>query len=120
MLTSILTSMLSRRPRGWGLTRIRRSRRMSLKASLRRCTGGLLAWQGVVGKHQIKIDRELRHVAHEEVDCRAAFQREGVVNEHERRDARQQPGAVEIDLVHGFNTRSSSPERDTPSVLKRD
>ena len=42
-----------------------------------------------------------------------ALERERVIDEHERRDARQQPCAVEIDLVHGFSTRSPSPERDT-------
>ena len=73
----------------------------------------LLARQRVVGKHQIEIDRQPRHVAHEQIDRRAALERERVVDEHQRRHARQQPRAVEIDLVHGFSTRSPSAERDT-------
>jgi hypothetical protein len=41
------------------------------------------------------------------------LKRERVVDEQERRDFRQQSRAVEIDLVHGFNTESPSAERDT-------
>ena len=48
-----------------------------------------LARQCVVGKHQIEVNREPRHVAHEQVDRRAALERERIVDEHERRDARQ-------------------------------
>jgi hypothetical protein len=48
-----------------------------------------LAWQRVVGKHQVEIHGESWHVAHEEVDGRAALEREGVVEEHERRNPRQ-------------------------------
>jgi transposase len=43
----------------------------------------------------------------------AAFECERIVDEDERRDSRQQSRAVEIDLVHGFNTKSPSAERDT-------
>jgi hypothetical protein len=67
--------------------------------------------QSVVGKHQVEIDREPRHLAHEEVD-RGALQRKRVVDKDERCHARQQSCAVEVDLVHGFNTKSPSGERD--------
>jgi len=30
-----------------------------------------------------------------------------------RRNPRQQPRAVEVELIHGFSTNSPSPERDT-------
>lgn len=36
-----------------------------------------------------------------------------VVDKHERRNARQRSCAVEVDLVHGFNTKSPSAERGT-------
>lgn len=73
---------------------------MSLEALLLQACGGLanglvdtperlLARQRVVRKYQIKIDREPRHVAHEQVDRRAALERERIVDEHERSDARQ-------------------------------
>jgi hypothetical protein len=63
---------------------------------------------------RVEVDREPRHVEHEEIDRRAALERQRVVvDEHERRDARQQPGAVEIDLVYDFSTGSPSSERDT-------
>ena len=58
-----------------GLAGIHRSRRMGLEALLLGARNGLadglvdapqrlFAPQGVVGKHQIEIDREPRHVAH--------------------------------------------------------
>lgn len=55
-------------------------------------------------------------VAHEQVDRRAALECERIVDEHQRRHARQQPRAVEVDLVHGFSTRSPSAERDTQAL----
>lgn len=70
-----------------------------------------------VGKRQIEIDRKVRHVAHEEIDRGATLQRERIVDKHQRRNARQQSYAVEVDLVHGFNTRSPSAERDTQGRL---
>jgi hypothetical protein len=41
----------------------------------------LRARHRVVGKHQVEIDREPRHVAHEEI-YRATLQRERVIDEH--------------------------------------
>src|SRR6185437_6175795 len=122
-LTSILTSTVPRRTSSL-VSGIRRDRRMGLEALLLQTHGGLadsfvdalerlLTRQRVVGKHWVEVDREPRHVAHEEIDRRAALERGRVVDEHEWRDAHQQPCAVEIDLVHGFSTRSPSPERDT-------
>jgi hypothetical protein len=73
----------------------------------------LLTRQRVVGKDQVKINREAWHVAHEQVDRRATLECECVVDEHERRDSGQQSCAVEIEPVHGFSTRSPSAERDT-------
>ena len=64
-------------------------------------------------KHKVEIDPDPRHVTHKEFDRSAALQRERVVDERERRHARQQSCALQIDLVHGFNTRSPSAERDT-------
>jgi len=49
----------------------------------------LVARQGMVGKHQVEVDREPRHVAHEEIDRGAALERECVVDQHERCHARQ-------------------------------
>src|SRR5579885_1803508 len=71
------------------LAGIRRSRRMGLEALFLQACNGLA--DGVVD----------------------ALERERVVDEHERRDTRQQSGAVQIDLVHGFSTRRPSAERDT-------
>jgi hypothetical protein len=110
------------------LAGIHRSRSVGLEALLVQAGDGLpdglvdalerlRAWHRVVGKYQIEIDRKAWHVAHEEIDRGTALQRERVVDEHERRHARQQPCAVEIDLVHGFNTRSPSAERDTQGRL---
>src|SRR5690348_2038042 len=73
----------------------------------------LLTRQCMVGKHEVEIYRESRHVAHEEVYGRAALEREGILDEDERRDPRQQSGSLEIDLIHGLSTRRPSPERPT-------
>jgi hypothetical protein len=43
----------------------------------------------------------------------AALQRECLVDEHERNDARQQARGFDMDLIHGFSIRMPSAERDT-------
>ena len=68
-------------------------RRMCLEPSLLQSIGGLpecrldarerfVTRQRVIGENQIKVYREARHVAYEQVDRRAALQREGIVHEH--------------------------------------
>ena len=107
-----------------GLAGIRQSRSVGLKTLLLQAGDGspdgfvdalerLRPRHRVVGKHQVEIDRKARHVAQEEIDRGATLQRERVVDKHERRHARQQSCAVEVDLIHGFNTKSPSAERDT-------
>ncbi len=111
-----------------GRASIRRSLRMGLESLLLQARNGLtdsivdaleclLARQGVVGKYQVEVDRKPRHVAHEEVDGCATLERKGVVDEHERRDPRQQSGSVEIDPIHGLSTRRPSRERPTHARL---
>lgn len=77
----------------------------------------VLARNAVIGKYEIDVDRQARQVAHEQIDGGPAFKGERVVDEHQRRDARQQPGALEIGRVHGFKTRSRPEEPDTQGRL---
>src|SRR5690606_2651936 len=74
---------------------------------------GFVAGQPMVWENQIEIDRQSRHIAHEEIDRRAALECEGVGHQDERRDSRQQSGSVEIGSVHGLSTSRPSAERDT-------
>ena len=67
----------------------------------------------VVCKDKIKIDREALHVTYEEVDRRAAFERECIVRQHTRRDPREKLRSIEIDAVHGFSTRTPSVDFNT-------
>src|ERR1700733_166340 len=97
---------------------------MCLESSLLQSIGGLsecrldvrkrfVTRQRVIGENQIKVYREARHVAYEQVDRRAALQREGIVHEHQRCDLRQQACGVEIDLIHLLRTSKPSADRDT-------
>jgi len=65
----------------------------------------------VVAKREIEVDRQARHVAHEEIDCRAALESKGVVMEDSRRDAHEEPRSIEILRRHGLSTKSPSGER---------
>ena len=67
----------------------------------------------MIGENEIKIHRQARHVADEQIDRSAALQCERVVDEDERRNLREQSRRVEVNLVHGFSTNSPSAERDT-------
>ena len=71
----------------------------------------------VVGKDQIEIDRQARHVAHEQIDRRTTLQCEGAVHEHQRRHLRQQTRGIKISLVHGLSTSRPSADRDTQGRL---
>ena len=73
----------------------------------------LVAPQAIIGKHQVEIDGQARHVPNEQVDGRAALERECVVGEYQRCHLGQQTRRVEIGLVHGFSTSRPSPDRDT-------
>jgi len=72
-----------------------------------------LLWRRMVGKDEVEIDRETRHVAHEQVDRRATLQREGVILEHQRCNLRQQTRSIEIDRIHDLSTRRPLANRDT-------
>lgn len=73
----------------------------------------LVAWQLVVTENKVKIHGQARHVAYEEVDRRAAFQRKGIVDEYQRRNLRKQARRFEVDRLHGLRTRRPSADWDT-------
>lgn len=102
-------------------------RRMGLEAPLRqayrRLPDGLIdplqrlvARRPVVGKHQVQINGQTRHIAHEQVDRGSALQRERVIHKHQRRDLCQQARGIEIGLVHGLSTNRPSADRDTQGL----
>src|SRR5262249_46826913 len=68
--------------------------------------------RGHSGSAATSDSRNLRSSAVRPDRC-ATLERERVVDKHQRCYARQQPSAVEKDLVHGFSTRRPSAERDT-------
>lgn len=70
----------------------------------------------MVGEHQVQINGQTRHIAHEQVDRRSALQRERVIHKHQRRDLCQQARSVEIGLVHGLSTNRPSADRDTQGL----
>src|ERR1039457_5393258 len=73
----------------------------------------LFPWKRVVGKDQIEIDGEARHIAHKKIDGRAALECEDSIRKDYGRDLRQQPSRVEVDLVHGLSTSRPSAEWET-------
>ena len=73
----------------------------------------LFPWKRVVGKDQIEIDGEARHIAHKKVDDCTALEGEDAIRKNYGRGPCQQPYCVEINLVHGLSISRSSAERET-------
>lgn len=55
-----------------------------------------------------EIDGKARHLAHKEIDRRAALQGEGVIHEYQWCDLGQQPRGLEVCGRHGFSTSNPS------------
>lgn len=107
-----------------GFAGIGRRKRVGLKASCLQAFSGppdglidmsqrLIARQAVVGKYEIQIDRQPRHVADEQIDRGTAFEREGAIHKYERGNLGQQACGIKVGLVHGLSTSKPSAERDT-------
>ena len=62
---------------------------------------------------EIEVDRKTRHIPHEEIDCRAALERKGLVVKNHRRDADKELRGIEILRNQDLSTKSPSGERRT-------
>ena len=78
------------------------------RGNLRECG---VAIDLVIAIDKIEINGQSRHIAHEEIDRRAALERKSVVMEDDRRDADEEPRRVEIVGRHGLSTNSPSGDR---------
>lgn len=125
-LTSILALARGRRTRSASLpSTVVAGKPDSVRRTEDRCTAALMVFsacscgRGRSVKNPVKINRESRPIAHEEIARRAALKRECAVDEDERCRTRQHAGAVEIAPVHRASIPEDRPRSAIPTVDHR-